>query len=308
MPPAIGLLGTITYDHITSEDDPEIRGLGGVLYQAAVLCGMERSVSLYTTIGQELVPRVRRTTEAWRTMRTDRWAVVPGPGNRVFLHYPSEGERREVLANVVPDLDPGNILADLPTLGFLVLVLNSGYDISLANWRRIVRAADCPLWLDIHSLALSRVLNAPRSYRPLPEWKAWAQDVDYVQANAVEVACMLGKPGGSIGDEGLEEIAQQAFRIGVRALFITLGSRGVQVLTPHGHRLVPTRKAESVADTTGCGDVLCAGTAARLLGGDDPFRAAAFGAGLATDAVEVVGVDQTFRLIRDRSRRYVVTS
>jgi sugar/nucleoside kinase (ribokinase family) len=301
MPPTIGLLGTITYDHITTEDNPEIQGLGGVLYQAAALCGLDQSVSLFTTVGQELVPQVRRTTEAWRTLQTERWAVVPGPGNRVFLHYPSEGERREVLANVVPDLDPANLLSDLTSLCFLVLALNSGYDISLENWRRIVRAAGCPVWLDIHSLALSKELNTPRSYRPLPEWKAWAQDVDYVQANSAEVACMLGKPGSSIERENLEEMARQAFRIGVKTLFITLGSRGVQVLTPHGHRLVPTRTAESVADTTGCGDVLCAGTVARLLAGDDPFTAAAFGARLATDAVEVVGVNKTFSLIRGRS-------
>lgn len=300
MSSAIGLLGTITFDRITSENAAEIQGLGGVLYQAAALCGLGRRVVLYTTVGRELVPQIERTTEDWHTLRADRWDVVPGAGNRVFLHYPHEGERREVLSNVVPDLDPGNVLADLPSLEFLALVLNSGYDISFENWRRIVQEAGCPLWLDIHSLALSRDLNTPRGYRSLPEWTAWVQDVDYVQANAVEVASMLGKPGSPIEREDLQKLADQAFRIGVRCLFLTLGSRGVQVLTPDGHRLVSTRRADTVADTTGCGDVLCAGTVDRLLAGDDPFTAAAYGARLATDAVEVVGIDQTFRLIRDR--------
>lgn len=294
----IGLLGTITYDLITFETGNAIEGLGGILYQAAALCGLGLDVALYTNVGADLIPLIEASTRDWETLGTETWAVVPGPGNRVRLHYPEQGERREVLESVVPALDPQGILRDLPRLDFLILVINSGYDITLEDWRMVVEAADCPIWLDIHSLPLSKGLKSPRKYRPVPDWAEWAAGVDYIQANAAEVAALLGGPGHRLEGKDLERLANLAREKGTKAVFVTRGREGVQVLTARESLLIPTRKAEKVADTTGCGDVLCAATVARLRDGDDPFAAADYGARMATEAVEVAGVEKTYELIR----------
>ena len=45
-----GLIGTITYDVITIEGKTIHEGLGGILYQAAVLCGLGCEVNLYTNL------------------------------------------------------------------------------------------------------------------------------------------------------------------------------------------------------------------------------------------------------------------
>lgn len=297
----IGLLGTITYDFITSATGNTFQGLGGILYQAAALCGLGQDVTLYTNVGQDLAPLAEASTREWTTLSTDTWTRVPGPGNRVRLHYPEQGERQEVLESVVPVLDPRRIQPDLPRLDFLILVINSGYDITLPDWRTVVEAASCPIWLDIHSLPLSKGLNVPREYRPVPDWQEWAAGVDYIQANAAEVAALLGEPGHRLEDKDLEHLANLAKERGTKAVFVTRGREGVQVLTARKTVLIPTRKAENVADTTGCGDVLCAATVARLRAGDDAFTAAAYGARMATEAVEVAGVEKTFELIREMS-------
>ncbi|MGB2907333.1 MAG: carbohydrate kinase family protein [Candidatus Aminicenantaceae bacterium] len=297
----IGLLGTITYDFITSATGNAFQGLGGILYQAAALCGLGQDVTLFTNVGQDLVPLVEASTREWTTLSTDTWTRVPGPGNRVRLHYPEQGERQEVLESVVPALDPRRILPDLPLLDFLVLVINSGYDITLQDWRTVVEAAACPIWLDIHSLPLSKGLNVSREYRPVPDWQEWATGVDYIQANAAEVASLTGEPGSRLEDRDLEHLANLAQETGAKAIFVTLGREGVQVLTSRDSVLIPTQKAETIADATGCGDVLCAATVARLRAGDDAFAAAAFGARMATEAVEVAGVEKTFELIREMS-------
>ena len=295
---SIGLLGTITYDVITFDTGNVIEGLGGILYQAAALCGLGQNVSLYTHVGKDLVPLVAAATRDWNTLDTKTWNEVTGPGNRVRLHYPEEGERREVLESVVPPLHPGRVLQDLDGLDFLILVINSGYDISLKDWRKVVEAAACPIWLDIHSLPLSEGLNVPREYRPIPEWREWAEGVDFIQANAAEVASLLGRRGRPLEDTDLERLADLARSGGTRAVFVTRGRSGVHVLSAGESRLIPTRRAEKVADSTGCGDVLCAAAVARLRAGDDYLAAAAFGARLATEAVEVAGVEETYRLIR----------
>ncbi len=294
----IALIGTITHDFITSDAGETREGLGGILYQAAVWCGLKRKVTLFTNLGRELLPQVQRLTRDWETLDSRNLNPVPGPGNRVHLHYPSHGERQEVLESIVPPQEPAPIVRHAAEMEFLVLSLNSGLDITLWDWRTVSGAAACPIWLDIHSLSLSQNLGYPRSYRPLPEWVEWAEGVDYVQANAAEAACMLGEPGRSLGRAELDLLAGQAFEAGVKALIVTMGREGVWVSTPQKNRLIPTRKAEHVADTTGCGDVLCAGTAARLCGGAGLFAAAAYGAQLATEAVSIEGVEETYRLIR----------
>ncbi len=297
----IGLLGTITYDFITSETGNAIEGLGGILYQAAALCGLGQDVALYTNVGADLIPLIKASTRTWTTLSTGTWARVPGPGNRVHLHYPGKGERREVLESVVPALDPQRLLRDIRQLDFLIFVVNSGYDITLEDWKKVVEAADCPIWLDIHSLPLSKGLKVPREYCPVPEWQEWAAGADYIQANAAEVASLLGGPGQKLEDRDLEHLAALARERGTKAVFATRGREGVQVLTSKRSVLIPTRKAEKVSDTTGCGDVLCAAAVARLRAGGDAFAAAAYGAKMATEAVEVAGVEKTYELIRKLS-------
>ena len=55
-----GLIGTITDDEITFDSGQRITGLGGVLYQAAVLCGLGEETCLHTNLGEELADEVYR--------------------------------------------------------------------------------------------------------------------------------------------------------------------------------------------------------------------------------------------------------
>lgn len=292
----IGLIGTVTYDRITFMSGAPLQGLGGVLYQAAVLSGLEKRTVLYTNLGQELEPEVTALIQDWTSLELGAVRIVVGPGNQVHLHYPEQGERVEVLESVVPPLNPEPVMADRARLDFLVAVLNSGFDIELTSWKKLTFPAEFPIWLDIHSLALSPILKSPRHYRPLPEWKSWVAGITYLQANTIEIACMLGDPRKPCTEADQEELGEAAFALGVKALFVTAGQKGVRVLTPDRSWWVSTQSADAVADTTGCGDVFCAGTVAKLSEGSDLHSAAAFGVRLATAAVEIAGIGDTFRL------------
>jgi len=293
-----GLIGTITYDEITFESGQRISGLGGVLYQASVLCGLGKEVFLYTNLGEELVEDVNKSVKEWSTLQKKGVQRVPGHGNRVHLHYPEKGERVEVLESVVPPLDPGPIIEDLHELGMLVLVINSGYDLQLSHWRDIVQSASCPIWVDVHSLFLSKELNVPRKYIPLGEWTAWAEGVSFLQANVKEVASMLGTPDEIPSEADFTRFGEQTFELGVKAVFVTLGKEGVLVLIRGQSLKIAALQAGSIVDTTGCGDVFCGGAVVKLKSGKEPFDAARFGLELATQAVEIKGIEETFRLAR----------
>jgi sugar/nucleoside kinase (ribokinase family) len=285
---------------ITQASGRVLSGEGGILYQAAGLCGLGLPVALYAQVGAEVYSRVRSIIDRWPTCNPSGLRVAPGPGNRVFLHYPEKEERVEVLESRLPPLRPDRLLEELPDIGFLILVVNSGFDIGLRAWRRVVGRAECPIWFDVHSLALTRELHRPRRYRPLPEWREWAQGTTYLQANLKEVASMVGEPDRTPSPGRLDLFGRQAFKLGIQAVFVTLGAAGVIVLRPGVTKRIPSPRARNVVDTTGCGDVFCAGASAQLAFGVGPEEAAAFGVGLASEAAGISGVEATFSLIRDR--------
>lgn len=292
----LGLIGSITYDEITYASGELITGLGGVLYQAAVLCGLGEEVFLYAHLSEELADKAEKTVENWPTLHKEGILAVSGPGNEVHLHYPKEGERIETLKSVVEPLDPSPVLENLDQMAMLILVINSGLDIQLPDWQRIVRAAQCPVWVDIHSLFLTKWLGVPRKYSYLPEWKNWVEGISYLQANVKEVASMLGHPQAIPSESELIQFGETVFDLGVKAVFLTLGKEGVLALKPGESLKVAADQAESVVDTTGCGDVFCGGTVVKLASGDDAFAAARFGVELATKAAGVKGVAETFKL------------
>lgn len=303
-----GLIGTITCDVITFESGKSIKGIGGILYQAAVLCGLGKEVFLYTNLGEELVQDVEEISKNWSTLQKEGICQIPGPGNRVHLHYPEMGERVETLKSVVPPLNPAKVLEDIQELGMLVLVINSGFDIELSDWRKIAAAVKCPVWLDIHSLLLIKKLNIPRKYVPLTEWKEWTEGISFVQANAKEVASILGHPDKMPLEAEIFRFGRMTFELGVKAVFVTLGKEGILVITPEESKRIRSSEAKSVVDTTGCGDVFCGSAVAKLAAGKDPFTAALFGLELATKAISVKGIEETYRLACDHREAEKLTN
>lgn len=293
-----GLIGSITFDIISHESCPTWKGIGGVLYQGAVLCALEKEVFLYTNLGEVLADKVERVIRNWSTLQKKGIQLVPGPGNRVHLHYPHSGEREEVLKSVVPPLDPSPIIEDLPTLDMIILVINSGFDIELRDWQMVIHKASCPLWVDIHSLPLSKELDVRRNYLPLLGWKEWMEGVHFIQANLKEMASMLGHPEMEPSEEEMRHLAEQAFGMGTKAVFVTLGKEGVLVMTPDESRRLSSPRVEEVVDTTGCGDVFCAATAVGLSEGIDPFEASSFGLELASKASTARGIEETYAGVR----------
>lgn len=298
-----GLVGTITLDFISLSSGQFFSGLGGILYQAAALCGLGKKVHLFSNLGQELWPLFTKVTANWLGCGTEGICVGPGPGNRVHLCYPQRGERVEVLESCVPPLDPQGLIEEASRFDFLIAVLNSGRDFILKDWRRIVKSVGVPIWLDIHSLPLSFILNKPRSYEALPAWKDWVEGVTYLQANEREVASMLGELSGLPSRARIKRLGEEALELGPRTVFITLGKKGVLVLAPGTSRVIEAPTVRGVVDTTGCGDVFCAATAAALAEGASPLEAARRGVRLATRVARVAGVEKTYELIRNLSGR-----
>ncbi|MCX6566405.1 MAG: PfkB family carbohydrate kinase [Candidatus Aminicenantes bacterium] len=295
--PSCGLIGTITADTIEVDNGRTFRSVGGILYQAAVLCGLGVSTVLLSHCGESLRSEVEAIVGEWPVLDRRGLTYVPGPGNRVLLRYSERSrEREEILESVVPPHDPESILRALPGLDFLFMVFNSGFDISLPDWRAVADRAACPIWVDIHSLVLSPCVGARRDYRAIPDWRDWVEGADYLQANRREAACLMGRPEREADETEIRELCGQAFQIGVRAVFVTLGKEGVLAAVPGDIRRLPVRAAVKTVDPTGCGDVFAAAAARGLLRGQPVFQAASAGVDLASHAAGISGIPETYLL------------
>ncbi len=295
--PRFGLIGTISRDEIMFQDGRRYHQLGGILYQAAVLCGLGEETVLFANLSDDLASDVEELIGSWPTLKRKGINRVPGPGNLVHLTYPDHGERREVLESTVPALDPASFSQFLPGLDLLVMVINSGFDMTFEDWRKVADEAPCPIWFDIHSLTLKKVLGGPRDYRPVPEWKEWARGAAFLQANRQEVACMLGRPDSRAIDAEVERFCREALdELGPQAVFVTLGKEGVLVAVPGCLERIGLSDTGRSVDTTGCGDAFCAAAVSKLARNDDSFAAAAFAVNLASRAASISGVAKTYEL------------
>ena len=146
---------------------------------------------------------------------------------------------------------------------------------------------------------MERKLGSHRDYIALADRREWISGITYLQANRQELACLIGRPERWPDEAEIRAFARAAFGLGIEAVFVTLGKDGVFVLTPQEARSVRAPRADTVVDTTGCGDVFCARALQLLRRGAGAFEAAEEAVVLASKAVGRAGVRATFEMVRD---------
>jgi len=143
---------------------------------------------------------------------------------------------------------------------------------------------------------------APMPKRRVP--RSLLANADYVVPNLIELKAMVGGKGRA----SPEVAARQLFKLGVKALIVTLGSKGARILTPEADSKVPAFKAKAV-DTVGAGDCFCGYLATGLAEGMAIGEAAVLASAAASISVARRGAQPSIpkrsevaRLVRRVSR------
>jgi ribokinase len=114
------------------------------------------------------------------------------------------------------------------------------------------------------------VLN-PAPARPLPP--TLVACADFLVPNEIEAAALAGVAVESV--EGATDAARRLRAQGAANVLVTLGERGVVVVTAAGENHFPAPRVEAV-DTTAAGDTFIGGFCAALAAGRDVPEAVAF--------------------------------
>jgi sugar/nucleoside kinase (ribokinase family) len=285
----LGVLGTMIWDTIVGRDPPAgtVEEWGGIAYalaglDAALPAGWEM-VPL-VKVGRDLAPRAQVFIRGLdRLSRAARFIEVPDPNPRVRLTYLSEDRRCEGLTGSIPTWTWAELGPLVLGLDALYVNFITGFECDLATMQALRRAFAGPIYGDVHSLALGRLADGTRHYRPIDEPLAWLSCFDMAQLNEDEMAQLGGEPLA---------LAARALEQGVLAVCVTLGPRGAVYVAardfpglawaggPRPQRagpvagvvttaLVENREGPEKGDPTGCGDVFGATLVARLLAGAD---------------------------------------
>lgn len=280
----VGVVGSLVWDVIYGRDPaaPPVEEWGGIAY---ALGGFEAALPA----DWELVPLIKvgsdfrnEAAEFLRSLRHlvpgGRCVEVPVPNNRVTLRYQSAERRCERMSGGVPGWTWAELGPMVRDLDALYVNFISGFEMELGTAQALRQAFPGPIYADLHSLLFGMPPDGVRHLRPLTDPAAWLECFDVIQMNEDEIGQFAAEPLA---------VAAQAMSAGVRALVVTLGSRGaVYFAAPGFERLAGGRMAGSppaaglpirtallpapavdAVDPTGCGDVFGAGLCANLLAG-----------------------------------------
>ena len=130
----------------------------------------------------------------------------------------------------------------------------------------------------------TKVILNPAPYRVVP--KELLKMTDYLIPNETECAELTGYSVDT--EEGMNKAADYLLNLGVDTLLITLGRRGVFMVTKTSRQLIPAFSVKAV-DTTAAGDTFIGSFAASLLAGGQLHEAVRYGCAAAALSVQRFG-------------------
>lgn len=288
-PRRLGVIGTFVWDVIYGRDprDLPVEEWGGITYALSALDAAlppDWELVPLIKVGGDLIAPAREYLRKLRRLAPDAALIeVPYANNRVELHYLSAERRTERLSGGVPGWSWLGLKPLLHDLDAVYVNMISGFELDLETAQLLRQHFRGPLYCDLHSLVLAVRPDGLRTPRHLEDAAAWCGCFDLLQMNEEEMAMLAPDPLA---------LAATALGAGVRALHVTLGSRGVVYFAAPGFdrladlgstpaialqsgpirtALIPAERVEvaRAGDPTGCGDVWGATYFSRLVAGDN---------------------------------------
>ena len=222
-------------------------------------------------------------------------------GQILKKHYETEGMSEEYVC-IDPDGETGSALIEIDESDaqnrIIVIVAANDFITREHVWAAERDFADCDAVLTQFETTVEAVVAAkdlaekyekpfilnPAPYIDVP--KELLNGVDYITPNETEAEQFTGVKVDSI--DACREAAAEFFKMGVKRVVITLGSRGVYYTDGVTELTVPALKVKAV-ETTGAGDAFNGGFATAIAEGMSPDTALKFATCTAAISVTRLG-------------------
>ncbi len=286
----VAVLGPIPRDHITTHNGEVIEKYGCATHTAIAisnLLGKDDVVIPVTHVRKKDEKAIRSIFEPYQNIRLSHIDSTADQGDVINLNFVNQNKRLEKQVAFMNPILPEDI-ADILDCEVFVFVPVTDFEVPLETLKYIKENSDGIIVFDAHGPTNTLTIHGDRLMKFWVDRDRWLPYIDILKMNLEEANCSWFEKEYTLADlEGNEEIAMEklphfaehCLRKGLRALYITLDSRGVMVYTLKDgvfhEELVPSVKVGEVIDTTGCGDSFAGGVAFGMLKNTNDFIQAA---------------------------------
>ncbi|MEN0003425.1 MAG: PfkB family carbohydrate kinase [Bacteroidota bacterium] len=279
----IAVLGPIPYDHITTAKGQEIEKYGCVTHPVIGLAKLlkgQGEVLPIAHIRQEDYEAVEELFAPIGNIRMEGILTEKDQGDVIELKFVDQNNRLEKQTAFMPPIGPEDV-APFLDCDIFVGVPITDYEVPLATLRYIKEnTSHHPLIIfDAHGPTTVATTTGHRLRRFWVERDLWLPYIDVLKMNIEEAGCCwfkkefdaseLNETYQELTEDEMDALAKYVLERGVKALYITLDSRGCMVYHQTNgtfeKQFVPSVKVDEVIDTTGCGDSFAGGLAYGLI-------------------------------------------
>jgi sugar/nucleoside kinase (ribokinase family) len=276
----IAVVGPIPRDHIVTHQGDLIQKWGCVTHPVMALSTMAGGdieiipVSHVRNVDKDNVKEVFKGAKG---INLDHITSKNDQGDIISLKFIDMNNRLERQTGFMDPIVPGDFEKILDCEVFVFIPI-SDYEISIEALKYLKRKSKGIVIFDAHGPTTACLISGERQRKFWIDRDQWLPYIDVLKMNLEEAHASWFKKEyetqefadtGDVVREDLREFATHCLNVGVKAVYITVDSRGCLVYWKVRGKLmeemVSAVKVENVVDTTGCGDSFAGGLGFGLL-------------------------------------------
>lgn len=279
----VAVVGPIPRDTIITARGQVIEKYGAVTHPAIALSKLlaeHGSVVPVAHVHRQDVDAIRELLSAYPNIRLDGISAEQDRGAVIELTFVDQNNRLEKQTAFMAPITPADMAPALDCDAF-VFVPITDHEVPLGTLRYLKEHGkpEAVTILDAHGSTTVVTTQGVRYRRFWTDRDLWLPYVDVLKMNIEEAGCCwfaneyrvedLQQEYTELSETELAAFAHHCLTQGVKAVYITLDSRGCLLFTAVDNKLhtefIPSVRVEEVIDTTGCGDSFAGGLAYGLL-------------------------------------------
>lgn len=286
----VAVLGPIPRDRITTHNGEVIEKYGCATHTAIALSNLLAADDLVipvTHVRKKDETAIRKIFSPYSNIILSHIDSEEDQGDVINLNFVDQNKRLEKQVAFMNPIVPEDI-EDILDSEVFVFVPVTDFEVPLETLKYIKENSNGIIVFDAHGPTNTLTIHGDRLMKFWVDRDRWLPYIDILKMNLEEANCSWFEKEYTLSElECNEEIAMEKLPLfakhclskGLKALYITLDSRGVMVYTLKNgifhEELVPSIKVDNVIDTTGCGDSFAGGVAFGMLKDRNDFVQAA---------------------------------
>lgn len=288
----IAILGPIPKDRITTYTGEVIEKYGGINHPTMALTkilGNESSIIPVTHIRKCDENAIKKILRVGSNINLDYIDSSEDQGDIIQLRFLDLNNRLEKQSGFMNPITPDDVKNLLDCEAFIIVPVTD-FEVSLDTLKFIKKYSTSLVLFDAHGPTTTLTALGDRLPKFWVDRDNWLPYIDILKMNLEEAKRSWFRKRYELTDlendyefgiEDLPPFAQHCISKGVKALYVTLNSKGCLVYFKSNGNLrevsVPGIKVKNVIDTTGCGDAFAAGVTFGILTTGDYIKAARYG-------------------------------